>query len=501
MCAKSRIFGYGIGVIALAISSAALAQGTVRPFTAAERQQGQQAHQEILREFGDAYSGRQADYVRMVGQNVAVHTGLSTARSDYTVTLLNSPVNNAFAVPGGYVYVTRQLMALMNNEAELGGVLGHEYAHTALRHSRDRQRAAGRAGLAGILATVLGGALGDNGGLLGALGGLLQNNAMQLAQRYTLSFSRAQETQSDDYGIRYLRSAGYDPMALSTMLASLAAQTQLEQRVAGISARSLPEWASTHPDPASRVARARSQAQTAGVTGGRTNRDQFMAALDGMLYGDDPRQGVVEGRTFQHPDLRLMFTVPQGFGMQNGTSAVSVTGQSGQAQFALAPYNGDLDAYVRSVFQSLASQGNRQPGQAAQLPNVQIRRTTINGIPAATSTTRANTQQGPVDVTVVAYEFARDRAYHFVALTQAGGSGVFGDMFGSVRRLTSQEAAAIRPRRLSIAQVRRGDTIESLASRMAYSDYRLERFLVLNGLSASSRLEPGQRVKIITYSN
>jgi predicted Zn-dependent protease len=483
-----------------ALTGVAMAQtaGSVRPFTAQERQQGAEAHRQIMQEFGDAYTGRQADYVRMVGQNVAVHTGLSASRTDYTVTLLNSPVNNAFAVPGGYVYVTRQLMALMNNEAELAGVLGHEYRHTAGRHARARQRRAGRAGLAGILGTVLGGAIGDNGGLLGALGGLLQNNAMQAAQAYTLSFSRGQETESDDYGMRYLRAAGYDPMAMSTVLASLANQTSLEQRVAGLPARSVPEWASTHPDPASRVQRAANTARQLGA-GGRTNGDQFMAALDGVLYGDDPRQGVVEGRTFQHPDLRLMFTIPQGFGMQNGTSAVSVTGQSGQAQFAMGQYNGDLDGYVRSVFQSLASQGNRQGGQQAQLPNVEVRRTTINGIPSATATTRANSGQQQVDVTVVAYEFARDRAYHFVALTPAGGTAVFNEMFGSVRRLGDREAAAIRPRRLSVVQVRRGDTVQSLASRMAYSDYQLDRFLVLNGLTASGTLTPGQRVKIIVY--
>jgi predicted Zn-dependent protease len=488
------------GSIAATGMATAQAVGTVRPFTQNERQQGQEAHQQIMQEFGDAYAGRQADYVRTVGQNVAVHTGLSTARTDYTVTLLNSPVNNAFAVPGGYVYVTRQLMALMNNEAELGGVLGHEYAHTARRHARDRQRAAQRGMFGGLLGTVLGGLLGDNGGLLGALGGLFRDNSMQLAQRYTLGFSRGQETESDDYGIRYLRAAGYDPMAMSTVLASLAAQTQLEQRVAGLPARSIPEWASTHPDPASRVQRAANTARQVGGAGGRTNRDQFLTALDGVLYGDDPRQGVVEGRTFQHPDLRLMFTIPQGFGMQNGTSAVTVTGQSGQAQFSMAQYNGDLDAYVRSVFQGLASQGNRQ-GQQAQIPNVDVRRTTVNGISAATATTRATSGQQQVDVTVFAYEFARDRAYHFVTLTQAGGGQVFEPMFMSVRRLTSSEAAGIRPRRLSVVTVRRGDTVQSMANRMAYSDYQMDRFLVLNGLTAGATLTPGQRVKIIVYGS
>ena len=481
-------------VSATGIATAQTAQ-TLRPFSQQERQQGAQAHQEIMREFGDAYVGRQADYVRRVGLNVAVHTGLSTAQTDYTVTLLNSPVNNAFALPGGYVYVTRQLMALMNNEAELAGVLGHEYAHTAQRHARQRQQRARNAGIAGILATVLGGAIGDNGGLLGALGGLLQNNAMRAAQLYTLSFSRSQETEADDLGIRYLSAAGYDPNALSGMLASLAAQNSLDMRLAGRDARSVPEWASTHPDPASRVRRAQTSAARY-PGGGRTNRNEFLNAIDGTLYGDDPRQGVVEGLNFRHPDLRLAFTVPQGFAMQNGTDAVSIAGQSGQAQFAMARYDGNLDAYVREVFRSL-TQG--QNGQQAQLPAFDVRRTTVNGIPAAFATTRANTQQGAVDVTVFAYEFARDRAYHFVALTQAGQTRLFDGMFGSVRRLTPGEAASIRPRRLSIVQVRRGDTVQSLASRMAYDSNQLERFLVLNGLSANAALNPGDRVKIIVY--
>ena len=114
-------------------------------------------------------------YAVRVGQNIALQSGLSNARSDFTVTLLNSPVNNAFAIPGGYVYVTRQLMALMNDEAELAGVLGHEVGHVAAQHSKKRQSAATRNQILGVLGAVLGGAIGDSGGVLGGLGGLLQN--------------------------------------------------------------------------------------------------------------------------------------------------------------------------------------------------------------------------------------------------------------------------------------------------------------------------------------
>lgn len=465
---------------------------TASSITAAERQQGAEAHPQLLQEFGGAYAGPQAAYVGRVGQTIAVQSGLSNARGDFTVTLLNSPVNNAFAIPGGYIYVTRQLMALMNDEAELAGVLGHEVGHVAAQHSKKRQKAATRNSILGVLGAVLGSAIGDNGGLLGSLGGLLQNNAMQVAQLATLGFSRSQELEADQLGVQYLKSAGYDPMALSTVLASLANQTNLEAKVAGGDARSIPEWASTHPDPASRVRNAQTLASRVG-TGGVRNADAFMAAVDGVLYGDDPAQGIVEGRQFLHPDLRLAFTVPNGYGMQNGTSAVSISGNGGQAQFSTAPYSGDMNAYIASVLKAVGGDANLTPSA--------IQRTTVNGIPASYTTVRANSQSGQVDVTVFAYEFARNSAFHFVALTKAGGAGAFNSMFGSLRRLSASEAAAIRPRRVDVVTVKSGDTVASLARRMAYGNYQAERFQVLNRLAANSRLTPGQKVKIVTYAS
>ena len=459
----------------------------------AERKQGDEAHPQLLQEFGGAYAGPQAAYVNRVGQNIAVQSGLSRSPSDFTVTLLNSPVNNAFAIPGGYIYVTRQLMALMNDEAELAGVLGHEVGHVAAQHSKKRQSAATRNSILGVLGAVLGSAIGDNGGLLGGLGGLLQNNSMRVAQLATLGFSRSQELQADQLGVQYLSRAGYDPLALSTMLASLANQTNLDARLSGGDARSLPEWASTHPDPASRVRNAQTLASRVGARGGNRNADAFLASVDGVLYGDDPAQGIVEGRNFLHPDLRLRFTVPNGYGMQNGTDAVSISGNGGQAQFSTGAYNGDMSAYISAVFRGVA-------GNASISPSA-IQRTTVNGIPASYSTARVNSQSGQVDVTVFAYEFSRGQAFHFVALTQAGRGSVFNSMFTSVRRLSTAEAAAIRPRRVDVVTVGRGDTVASLARRMAYSNYQTERFQVLNRLTASSRLTPGQKVKIVVYAN
>lgn len=466
---------------------------TATSISPAERKQGQDAHPQLMEEFGGAYSGPQAAYVNRIGQNIAVQSGLSRSPSDFTVTLLNSPVNNAFAIPGGYVYVTRQLMALMNDEAELAGVLGHEVGHVAAQHSKKRQSAAQRNAILGVLGAVLGGAIGDSGGLLGGLGGLLQNNAMQVAQLATLGFSRSQELQADQLGVQYLRSAGYDPQALSTMLASLANQTSLDARMAGGDARSLPAWASTHPDPASRVRNAQTLASRVGGSGGVRNADAFLASVDGVLYGDDPAQGVVEGNEFLHPDLRLRFQVPNGYGMQNGTTAVTVSGNGGQAQFTTASYNGDMNAYITAAFRAVAGNTTITPGT--------VQRTTVNGLPAYYSTARVNSQSGQVDVTIFAYEFSRNQAFHFVAVTKAGGAGVFNPMFSSVRRLNATEAAAIRPRRIDVVTVARGDSAASLARRMAYSNYQAERFQTLNRLPANGSLTPGQKVKIVVYAS
>ncbi|WP_379550026.1 M48 family metalloprotease [Qipengyuania sp. DGS5-3] len=454
------------------------------PITQSEAQQGAQFHPQLVAEFGGAMTGPQAQYVEQIGKNVAVHSGLGNARQSFTVTLLNSSVNNAFAVPGGYVYSTRQLVSLMNNEAELAAVLGHEVGHVAARHSQRRQAAAQRNQIGGVLGAVLSGVLLGNS----QLGNTLSRGFLQGSQMLTLRFSRSQELEADELGVQYLTRAGYDPRAMSTVLASLAAQNSLDAQLQGRGNARVPEWASTHPDPASRVRTAAGKAQGLGT--GITNRDTFLSRIDGMVYGDDPAQGVIEGSTFIHPELRLAFTAPQGFYMVNGTRAVTINGQSGRAQMTLAPYNGDLNAYVSSVFAALGS-------EQQQIRPQNIQRTQVNGLSAAYGTARVNTGQSQVDVVVFAYEFANDRAYHFQVITPAGGAEAFNGMFQSMRRITQSEAAGVVPRVVDVVTVGRGDTVSSLSRRMAYSTGQEARFRVLNGLNSSDQLRAGQKVKLV----
>jgi len=458
------------------------------PITQSEAQTGAQAHPQLLQEFGGAMSGPQAQYVEQVGKNIAVQSGLGNARDSFTVSLLNSPVNNAFAIPGGYVYLTRQLMALMNDEAEMAGVLGHEVGHVAARHSEKRQKAATRNNILGILGQIGSQVLlGDSS--LGRIGQEIFGTGSQLL---TLKYSRKQEYEADDLGIRYLASAGYDPQALSSMLYSLAAQSAIDARAAGRDARSAPEWSSTHPDPARRVTRAATNASKLTKTGGVRNRDQFLQNLDGILYGDDPKQGVIEGNNFLHRDLKLKFTVPSGFSMQNGARAVTIVGSGGQGQFTTGAYNGNMTTYIDAAFKGLAGEGKT-------IAHGAIERTTVNGLPASYAMARVDSNNGPVDVTVFAYEFSKTSAFHFATIAPAGSAAVFSPMYQSIVRLSATQAAAIKARKVDVVTVKSGDTISSLSSRMAYTDYQQDRFLVLNRLRATDGLRVGQKVKIITY--
>ncbi|WP_118857599.1 M48 family metalloprotease [Sphingomonas mesophila] len=472
---------------AVIVPAAAIAQARyLNPRDVAE---AQRQHPELVQEFGGAESGTRGAYVQQVGARVAAQTGVVNSGQAFRFTTLNSAVENAFAVPGGYIYITRQLMALLDDESELAFVLGHEAGHVAGNHAQARKSAATRNSVLGVLGAILGSVVGNSG-----LGSMIGQSAMRYSQMATLSFSREQEYQADSLGTRYITRAGYDPLGGTRVLAALTRSSALETRLQGHENRSTPEWASTHPLSTNRLQRALVEAQRSGPPGqGVRNRDQFLNVLDGMYVDDDPAQGVIEGRVFSHPDLLLQFAVPPTYRMQNSASAVTISGSAGQAQFSGGRYQGPLEQYIMRVVQGLT--GGRQ--QVAMAPP---RQTMINGIPAMYSVGRANTSSGSVDVSVMAYRWSPDTVYHFVMLTRGGqGIGPFTQMVDSLRRLSGQEAAAIRPKVIDVVTVRAGDTVQSLSQRMAYRDYRLERFVALNGIAPNERLVPGSKVKLVIY--
>ncbi|HYJ84124.1 MAG TPA: M48 family metalloprotease, partial [Allosphingosinicella sp.] len=424
-------------IASVAGNAPASAQGKTRSISQSTAATAAKQHPQIVEEFGGEENSARSAYIKQVGARVTAQSNITDGGNAFKITTLNSPVMNAFAVPGGYLYVTRQLVGLANDEAELASVLGHEAGHIAARHSSERKRASI---LSQILAVGVGVVTGSS-----QLGGF----AGQISQGVVLKYSRSQELEADDLGVRYIAAAGYDPTASASFLGSLGAATSLEARVVGRNdERSTPSWARSHPLSADRVTRATKTAQGTGRAGaGLRNRDAFLAQIDGMMVDDDPKQGVIDGRTFTHPDLRLRFAVPSGYGMQNGARAVSIVGQSGQAQFGGGRLGGDLRGYIDQVFRSIV-------GQQTQVSYAQPRETTINSIPAAYSTARVNTQSGQVDLTVVAYRWDSDTAYHFAMITPAGsGLGPFESMVQSLGRISAAEAAAIRPRVIDVVTV------------------------------------------------
>jgi len=473
-----------IAAAAVALTpAAAQAPRYLNPRDVAE---AQQQHAALVQEFGGAETGARAAYVESIGRRVGAYSGVASPGQTLHFTTLNSAVSNAMSVPGGYVYITRQLLTLMDDESQLAFALGHEVGHIAANHAHIRQQYANRTDILGVLGAIFGSMIG------GPIGSAAAQMAQQRSQLATLSFSREQEYQADELGLRYLTAAGYDPEGGPGILAALARSSALELRVQGRTNRQTPEWASTHPLSENRMQRALAEARATGRLGkGLRNRDLFLSELEGLFVDDDPAQGIIEGPTFTHPDLKIQFSVPQGYRMQNGTDAVTISGSAGKAQFRQGPPN--LDQAILFAFRQLTE------GQV-QLAIPQPQRTTVNGMPAAYTTARTQTSSGVVDASVFAYQWAPDRVYYFVMLTP-GGYGIqpFAPMINSLRRITPQEAAAIRPRIIHVVTVAPGDTVQSLASRMAYRDFQLDRFLSLNGLAANSRLVPGQKVKLVIY--
>ena len=478
---KSVLFLTAAAILALTPAGAQQRARNLDPRDVAE---AQRLHGEIVQQLGGAETGPRAAYVASVGRRIGAVSGVANPGQALHFTLLNSAVENALSVPGGYVYATRQLLALMDDESELAFALGHEVGHVAANHAHVREEYARRTS-GGILGQILGTIFGDS-----YLGSLFQARAAL----QTLSFSRDQEYQADQLALRYLVASGYDPVGGPEVLGALSRQAALQARIQGRTNRQTPEWASTHPLSENRMQRAFTEARATGRLGnGYRNKDGFLSQIEGIYVDDDPAQGVIDGATFTHPDLRIQFSVPTGYLMSNGTDAVTISGSAGKAQFRGGSFSGNIDDAVLLAFRQLTG---GQSNFAVPPPRHLI----VNGMPSAVTTARVNTSSGVVDVSVAAYQWDAQRIYYFVMLTPGGyGVGPFGSMIQSLRKISPAEASAIRPRVIHVVAAARGDTVQSLASRMAYRDFKLERFLALNGLTPSSTLVPGQKVKLIIY--
>ena len=454
-----------------------------------ENQIGAEEHPKILAEFGGEYREKPNlnAYVNQVAQSVANKAERKDVK--YTFTVLNSEEINAFALPGGYVYITRGLLTLANNEAEIAGVLGHEVGHINARHTAAR---AGQQQTAqyGVLGAVLLGQLlgGDSGAQL--LGGVAQEGA----ESYLGKYSQNQEFEADSLGVRYLTKASYDPQAMASFLDSLNNETHLEAKIAGNEAAAdAYSMKQSHPRTPDRVQRAIAEANVP-IADPQVNQARFLQQIDGMLWGTDPREGVVKGSTFIHPGLRFAFDAPKGLKLKNSPDAVLGTSSNAAMLFDLASPapSGSLTQYVASEWQ-----------KGGKISDVQAFQ--VNGMEAATGTATGTINDTPVAIRMVAIRASAKTVYRFLYATPPGNFEAMDQRFlasaQSFREISAQDAAGYRPKRIKVITVQAGDTVASLSQQMQVDEAPADWFRVLNHLAANAKLQAGQKVKIVVEGN
>ncbi len=435
---------------------------------------GASEHEKVKATYGEFITGPIADYVSQLGQKVAANTERSDVQ--YKFYVIDSPIVNAFAIPGGYIYISRGLIALANNEAELAGVIAHEIGHITGRHAAARMS---QGALVGIGAAILSAATGSQAV------GQVANVGSDL---YIKSYSRGQESEADNLGVRYLAKAGYDAKAMASFLASLDAQTKLDQRIAGKSESGV-NYFSTHPVTAERVSLA--SADAAQYPGGVLNRDSFMQKINGLAYGDSAEQGFERNGTFFHPKMGFAFSIPNGFTIQNNPSELVGVHSSG----ALFILDAGRDDQGRDPMAYLTQNWMKDK------PPTGAENITINGMRAATAAFAGTANGKAVTIRVVAIEWKAGQYFRFqMAVPNNASADVVEGLKRttySFRTMTQAERNTVKPLRVRTFTAGANDTVAAAASKMAFPSYREERFRVLNALP-SGGLTPGQVYKVVT---
>jgi predicted Zn-dependent protease len=389
----------------------------------------------------------------------------------YRVSILNSPVVNAFALPTGRLYLTRGLLALANDTAEIAAVLSHEIAHVTLRHAVARSEEQAKSAL---LTQVT-----EN-----VLKNPVEAAIVRDRSRVSLaSFSRSQELEADQAGVKVLARAGYDPFGAPRFLTSLG-------RTGGGTDQNRPELAdmlATHPTTAERIAQALQAARRASAPGiGENDRSRYLAAVEGLAYGDDPADGIIRGRRFIHSGLGVAFEAPEGFTLENTSQAVLGSSADGSRRLlfdaAETPIGQSLEEVLRTTWNDTIEAGT-------------LETTTVNGLPVAMAVSRGKEWSFRLSAIRIG-----GTTYRLIVATKAGAGdleGLFQKTLASVRQITGAEARAVRPLRLQVVTAGAADTRDTLAGRMAVNDRPLEQFVTLNGLDRDTPVKAGDRYKIV----
>jgi len=449
---------------------------------------GAKEHPKVLQQYGGAVqnSGLSA-YVSDIGARVIAVS--DRPNEIWRFTVLDSPQVNAFALPGGYVYVTRGLLALANSESELAAVLAHEVIHVTEQHVEARQEAQKDALVNGALSALVTGIIGGGENRVG--------NAVRSGVESALgdigSYSKEQEFAADAGGIALLRRAGYRPAAQADFLASMSANAALKAEIAGRDFdESTTPFFANHPAPAERQLRALA---LAGDEDGNRGIEEYLAAIDGIIFGQSARGGFVDGQVFTHSELGFTFEAAEGLRIQNAARQINILGP-------------DRSTLILSGAPDSGNLSNDLAAWAAQIPRTERisrridnqRRLTINGLEAITGTLRLRKRgkRSTLQMTLIRFE---GNLIRFAATVQRGDTvseALHWQTVQSFRPLAARASAQNRETYIRIHRVARGENASGLAREMAIAGYNEAWFRVLNGQSDHSEILVGQLVKLVS---
>ncbi len=442
--------------------------------SADELAMGRQTDPQVIQTFGKYEDAELARYVADLGKKLGALS--HQPKLAYNIQVLDSPVVNAFAVPGGYVYLTRGILAYLNDEAELAGVVAHEIGHIAARHSAEQYSQAQVAQLGLGLGSMV-------SETFRKYAGVAQFGVSMLF----LSFSRADERQADALGVEYSSKAGYDSNHMANLFVSL------ERLNPGESQGGLPGWFSTHPNPENRIAAIKQDTlvwrEKIHQTQFAVNRDQYLKQIDGLVFGEDPRQGYVQDNVFYHPQLRFQFPVPAGWKVNNTASQVQMINQQQNAiiLFSMAPEKSPSAAANAFINESKAVV-------------VKSESTKVNGMTAQRIISDATTEQGVIRV--LSYFIQKGQTvYVFLGYTEqsrfSGYSSVFDQTMGRFNNLTDASKINVKPDRLSVKRTTTQGSIRQALRSFGGPENKWEALAIVNGMKLEDSVPGNTIIKVV----
>lgn len=438
---------------------------------------GQQADAEVRREMGIVEDRDLQQYVSTIGLELAKHSERPSLPWHFAV--VDMPVINAFALPGGYIYLSRGIMPFLDSEAQLAGVLGHEIGHVTARHSAQQYSRATGAELGLILGSIFVPAVRPFGRLAETTLGVL-----------FLKYGRDDELEADGLGVRYTSRAGWDPAGVAGMLATL---DRLEDET---DRKGMPNWLSTHPAPADRVQRVQAAVQRASVrVNAHTNvsREEYLRRIDGLIYGDNPDQGIVRGSRFLHAALRFSVDFPDGWTIVNQPTEVVAKHPQADAYVLLQLEQKPTGSNIEQIALSSMQRAGFQPVEGS--------RTSLNGLDAFVGTYQGSLQDlGRAGVRAAHIMYGKN-VYMVAGLAPAQifnqVESSFTPAVRSFRPLTAAQAEEIRPNRIDLYTARQGDTWASIAERAGKGIIKPSTLAIMNGRQVNDQPRPGERLKIV----